>query len=54
MDADRRRWIIKSLPSSLIIRGADPVVFAIVFMPPARKPAAINRVTLDFPRAPFT
>ena len=34
--------------------GAVPVVFANVLSPPARSPAAMRRVTEDFPRDPFT
>ena len=35
-------------------RGWVPVVLAQVRMPPARRPAAISRVTLDLPRVPLT
>ena len=54
IDADRKRWIMRSLPSASMTRGAVPVVLANVRRPPARRPAAINRVTLDLPRVPFT
>ena len=47
-------WIILSFPSASITRGAVPVVFAKVLRPPSRRPAAINRVTLDFPLVPLT
>ena len=43
-----------SLPSGKIMRGSVPVVLAQVRIPPACNPAAIKRVTLDFPRAPLT
>ena len=54
MDASRSRWIILSFPFSSIIRGAVAVVFANVLSQPARSPAAMSRVTDDFPRDPFT
>ena len=43
-----------SLASGRIMRARVPVVFAHVVMPPARKPPAMSRVTLDFPLVPFT
>ena len=43
-----------SLPTSLMILGIVPVVFAKVLSPPSLRPAAINRVTLDFPLVPLT
>ena len=45
---------MRSFPFSSISRGDVPVTFAIVLYPPARKPAAINLTTDDFPREPFT
>ena len=54
IEAERSLWMILSLPSASIIRGAVPVVLAKVRKPPALKPAAMSRVTLDFPRVPFT
>ena len=54
MDAERNRWIMRSFPCESIIRGAVPVVLANVRTPPARRPAAIKRVTLDLPRVPLT
>ena len=36
------------------MRGRVPVVFAQTRNPPARRPAAIKRVTPDLPRVPLT
>ena len=47
-------WIILSMPLESITLGAVPVVLANVRFPPALNPAAISRVTLDFPLVPFT
>ncbi len=43
-----------SEPSTEIILAVVPVVLANVRTLPARNPAAISRVTEDFPRVPFT
>ena len=37
-----------------IIMGTVPVVLQNTLKPPARSPASIRRVTVDFPRIPFT
>ena len=42
------------LNEQLIEKGDEPVVFANVLIPPPLNPAAINRVTLDFPLVPLT
>ena len=54
MDAGARRRTGRSRPSGRMRRGAVPVVFATVRMPASRRAAAMSRVTVDFPRVPFT
>jgi hypothetical protein len=44
----------RSSRSPVMNIGTVPVVFAVTRFPAARSPAAISRVTEDFPRVPFT
>ena len=49
-----RRRSGRSTPSVPISRGTVPVVLQKTDQPPDFNPAAIIRVTVDFPRIPFT
>ena len=54
MLARPRRTRGRAVPSTPITIGTVPVVLQNTFPPPARRPPSIIRVTVDFPRMPFT
>ena len=49
-----RRRTGSSRPITSMVMGSVPVVLQNTRTPPARRPASIKRLTVDFPRVPFT